>query len=322
MIVNMKKISIIVPVYNTGKYIKKCLNSIVANQTMKNLEIIIVNDGSTDNSEEIIKKWIEEQETNTEIKYFKKENGGLSDARNYGVGKATGDYISFIDSDDYIENNIYKNLEKYMNEDIDLIKFKATSLDEAGKTIEKLDGPVFEKCTGEEAFEKLCTTDNYLEVAWLYLYRKEFFTKNKFQYENGIFHEDFGLTPFVIINAKSVVSTNYYGYYYVKRENSITTNNNIEKEIKKAYDVLKCYDNSIKKIDETNVTEKTKKLIKRYYTNSLLLKVDSLNGKEKEKFIKQIKSRKVYKNIKAENLKQLIKKILIMLDIKLYLKMR
>lgn len=317
----MKKISIIVPVYNTEKYVKKCLESI-SNQTMKNLEVIIVNDGSTDNSEEIIKKWIEEQDTNIEIKYLKKENGGLSDARNYGVERATGDYISFIDSDDYIEKDIYKNLEEYMNENIDLIKFKAKTTDETGNNLESLDGPIFEKCTGEEAFENLCITDKYLEVAWLYLYRKDFFIDNKFKYEKGLYHEDFGLTPFIIIQAQSVVSTNYYGYYYVKRKDSITDNKDIKKEIKKAYDILKYYDKSIEKINNIDVNSNTKLLIKRYYTNSLLLKADSLNGEEQAKYIKQIKARKVYKNIKANNLKQLIKKILVRLNVKLYLKMR
>ena len=314
------KLSVIIPVYNTEKYIEKCLDSI-ANQTMRDLEIIIVNDGSKDNSEKVIKQWIEKNK-NIDAKYFQKENGGLSDARNFGVKKSSGKYISFVDSDDYLEKDLYQKLEKYMEREIDLIKFKMTAVTPKGEIIEKLDGPVFGKVNGEEAFEKLCTQDKFLEPACIYLYRKEFFEKEDFKYEVGVYHEDFGLTPWIMINAKSVVSTEEYGYFYLQRENSITTNKKEEKEKQKSYDVLKHYDNAMKKIENAEVSTKTKKMWKRYYTNSLLLKAETLQGQTQNEFIKEIKLRKVYKNIKTENLKQLIKKILIAINIKLYLKMR
>lgn len=314
------KLSVIVPVYNTEKYINRCLDSI-ANQTMKDLEIIIVNDGSTDNSEEVIGKWAEKNR-NIEIKYFKKENGGLSDARNFGVKKATGKYISFIDSDDYIEKNLYKNLEIYMDRQIDLIKFKMIMVTPENKIIQELDGPTFEKINGEEAFEKLYAQDNFLEPACIYLYRKEFFEKKGFKYEVGTYHEDFGLTPWIMINAKTVVSTNEFGYFYLQRENSITTDKNQKKEQKKSYDVLKHYDIAIRRINQIDVSRKTKEIWKKYYTNSLLLKAGTLQGKTQKEFIREIKCRRVYKNIKVDNMKQLIKKMLIAINIKLYLKMR
>ena len=95
------KISVIVPVYNVEKYLKQCLDSIV-NQTYKNLEIIIVNDGTKDNSMKIVEEYLQDKR----IKVINKENGGLSSARNIGIKEATGDYISFIDSDDYISLNM------------------------------------------------------------------------------------------------------------------------------------------------------------------------------------------------------------------------
>jgi len=311
------KLSVIIPVYNTEKYIEKCLNSI-ANQKMKDFEIIIVNDGSNDDSENIIKNWIENNR-NVDIKYFKKENGGLSDARNYGVTKASGKYICFVDSDDYLEKDLYSKLEKYMNKEIDLIKFKMATYKPNGEMIEKMNGPVFEQVTGEEAFEKLCTQDKFLEIACIYLYRKEFFLKENFKYEVGTYHEDFGLTPWIMINAKSVISANQYGYCYLQRENSITTNKNPEKEKQKAYDVLKHYDNAIKNISKATISPKTQMLWKRYYTNSLILKAKTLDKQEQKSFIKEIKKRKVYKNIKAENIKQIIKKAIIAISIKTYL---
>lgn len=313
------KLSVIIPVYNTEKYIEKCLDSI-ARQTMKDLEIIIVNDGATDNSEKVINQWIDKNK-NIDVKYFKKSNSGLSDARNYGVTKASGKYICFVDSDDYLEYKLYSNLEKYMNQEIDLIKFKLATYDSDEKLIEKMDGPIFEQVTGEKAFEKLCTQDKFLEVACIYLYRKEFFEKENFKYESGAYHEDLGLTPWVIIHAKSVVSTNEYGYCYLQRENSITTNKNPKREKQKAYDVLKHYDNAMKNIQNAAVTENTKMLWKRYYTNSLILKAKILENQEQKDFIKKIKQRKVYKNIKAENIKQLVKKVIIAINIKIYLKL-
>ena len=168
----MLLLSVIVPVYNTSKYIEKCLDSI-ANQTIKNIEIIIVNDGSEDNSETVIKHWMDNNKK-INVKYLKKENGGLSDARNFGVLYASGRYISFIDSDDYIDEKLFENLKKYMEDNIDLIKFKMRTVNEDGQEIEKLDGPVFEKCTGGEAFEKLCTEDKFIDPACIYLYKRVF----------------------------------------------------------------------------------------------------------------------------------------------------
>ena len=101
-----EKISIIVPVYNVEKYLKKCIDSIV-NQTYKNLEIILVDDGATDRSGEICD---ELAKLDNRIKVYHKKNGGLSDARNYGVERATGSYVGFVDSDDYIDAEMYEKL--------------------------------------------------------------------------------------------------------------------------------------------------------------------------------------------------------------------
>lgn len=100
----MKKISVIIPVYNTEKYIDKCINSVL--QQDLETEIIVVNDGSTDNSKKIIEKYKDK------IIYLEKENGGLSDARNYGLKYATGEYVAFLDSDDFIEKGFIFKIRK------------------------------------------------------------------------------------------------------------------------------------------------------------------------------------------------------------------
>ena len=109
----MKKIkfSIIVPIYNIELYVDKCINSIL-NQTYSNFEIIAVNDGSTDNSIKVL-----ESINDSRLSIFTKINGGLSSARNYGLKKATGDYIWFLDGDDYIENNSLEILEKIISKE-------------------------------------------------------------------------------------------------------------------------------------------------------------------------------------------------------------
>lgn len=311
----MRKISVIVPVYNTEKYIEKCLDSLV-NQTMDDIEIIVVNDGSIDNSENIIKRY---EEKHNNIKYIKKENGGLSDARNCGIKQATGKYLAFVDSDDYIDKSLFSKLEKYINDNYDLIKFKTIKINKDNKQ-EKFDGPVFNLKSGQEAFNELYDKDKLLEPAWLYLYKRDFWTNNKFEFTKNTYHEDFGLTPIVICSANSVISTDIYGYYYIERENSIVTNKN--NNYKKASDLLTHYDNMINKIKNIKLKKQTEENLKLYYTNAIFLKAKDLDKKQQKEYIKQIKKRKLINNIKIRNLKQLIKKILLYFNIKLYLKMR
>lgn len=317
----MPKISIIIPVYNTEKYIEKCFES-VKSQVFKDLEIIVVDDGSNDNSKQVINNW---QEKNKDIncKYFYKENGGLSSARNYGILEARGDYIMFLDSDDYLDVNLFTRLENSINEEADVIKFKMIKVAEDGSIIQKVGGPIFKKCSGEEALKQLIGNDNFMDVACIYLYKREYFLRYKFEYNIvNKYHEDFGLTPIIIANAKSFISTDVYGYYYIQTKNSITRNEDYNKTIQKAYDVLAHYDNMITKLKEYEISNISKNLLKSYYTNTVILKTNELKAKEKKQYIRQIRKRKMYKNIKATNLKQLLKKIILMFSISLYLKMR
>ena len=114
----MPKVSVVVPVYNVDKYLERCLDSLVY-QTLKDIEIVIVNDGSTDKSAEIIKKYV--QSYPNKVFAFEKENGGLSDARNFGIKKCHGNYIGFVDSDDYVSLDMFKKLyEKAISKDFDI----------------------------------------------------------------------------------------------------------------------------------------------------------------------------------------------------------
>ena len=308
-------ISIIITAYNAEKTIERCINSILENK-YDDYEIIIVNDGSKDKTEDIVNLF-----ASNKIKYFSKENTGVADSRNFGIERASGDYITFIDSDDYVSNNYFEGLDKYLKDGtIDIIKRKAIIVNEKENTKNKIIGPSFDVCTGEEAFNKLCFKDIYLDTLWSYIIKKDLFESNNLKFNKGHFHEDFGLLPLLILKAKTMVSTDDYVYYYIQTDGSIMRENNHEKTIKKAEDALYHYDNIINKIEKYSISKKTKENIRIYCTNAILLKEKELNGKDKDNYIKELKKRKIYKNIKIRNLKQLIKRILLFINIKWYAK--
>lgn len=314
----MKKLSIIIPVYNTEKHLKKCFDSIV-NQNNSEIEVIVVNDGSTDNSEVIIKEYTNKYKD--VFTYYKKGNTGVADTRNFGIKKATGEYIMFLDSDDYIDKKLYDNIKKYIDEDIELIKYKMQRVDENDKILEIVQGATFEKVTGEEGFNKLYGTDVLLDSPCVYVIKKDIFIRNNLKFKVGTEHEDFGLIPFVIVLAKSMVSTNFYGYYYVQSQGSLMRNENYQKTIKRVYDALGHYENAKEYSQKINVSKLTHDNIIIYYTNAVILKARDLKEEERKKYIEELKKRKVFKNIKARNLKQMIKKILLMIDMNLYLRL-
>ena len=307
-------ISIIITAYNAEKTIERCINSILENE-YNDFEIIVINDGSSDKTEKVIELFASDK-----IKYFSKKNTGVADSRNFGIEKAKGEYITFVDSDDYVSNNYFENLDKYLKQGIDIIKRKATIINEKNDEKTKIEGPVFDEITGEQAFNELCFKDIYLDTLWSYIIKKSLFTENNLYFEPNKYHEDFGLLPLVILKAKSVVSTNDYVYYYVQTDGSIMRDSDDAKTIKKSKDVLYHYDNIIEQTEKYDISRETKENVRIYCTNAILLKVKELKGKAQNDFIKELKKRKIYKNIKARNLKQLIKKILLFVNIKLYIR--
>lgn len=307
----MKKISIIVPFFNAEKCIEKCINNLLE-QTYENIEIILVNDNSIDDSEFIVQKYL----SNEKIKYYKIEEDtvGNAKARNFGIEKATGDYFIFVDVDDYIDKDLLMDLSKYMDEDYDLIKYKITFVSEDNEEIKKVTGPIFENLTGEEAFNKLCFEDVLLDSPCAYLIKKEIFINNKFKFKENTYHEDFGLMPRVILIAKKVASCDLYGYFYVQSNNSIMRDE--KKNLKKAYDKLSHYDDMLEYMKKLNISNLTKENIMIYYTNSIVMSLKDLKGESYDIFLKDVKKRKMSKNIKIRNIKQLIKKVIYTINFK------
>lgn len=306
----MIKFSIVIPVYNVEKYIKRCLES-VKQQSYQDYEVIIVNDGTKDNSQNIIDEFLEENNTE-KFKSYLKENGGLSDARNYGVKLTTGDYIIFIDSDDYIDRDLLQTLNEAIekNNYPEVISYNFVSVQENGEIIKEMVKPSFQVTEGEKALKSFIIGKQYFEPAWGFAYKKEFYDKNSFEYPKGKYHEDLALTPKILLKAKSVLSIDYIGYYYVQSANSIIRNSTEEKEYKKAMDFLEHFDNLLLASSEIK-EENTKILFYSYIANSAICRVKSLKGKYKKEYQKEIKKRNVVDMLLQDSFSRKIKAILL-----------
>ncbi len=222
---NNQLISIVVPIYNVEKYLDDCIKSIIG-QTYKNIEIILVDDGSTDKSGEVCENYAKYDKR---IKVIHKENGGLSDARNEGLKIANGQYITFIDSDDYVNEEfveiLYKSIKKY-NADIsicnyDLIEEKSTYRKENKKNIKDIT-----QLDNKECLKRTYSNEKGMEfLAWAKLYNKDLFVKNCIIYPKGKIHEDTYTTYKLIYYSKNIVYNDVSLYYYRKRNGSIMNSN-------------------------------------------------------------------------------------------------
>lgn len=215
-----KLISVIVPIYNVEKYLKNCLDSIL-NQTYKNLEIILCDDGSTDTCPKICDEYAKKD---SRIKVIHKKNGGLSDARNAGLEIATGEYITFVDSDDFLFSDmieiLYKLCEKYKAE-FSMCQCVHCKESDMILSVQKPINPI----ENEEVFEKNEKMEAYLlsrkidTVAWKKMYERNLFKNLRFP--KGKLHEDTFIMHLLIDRANRVAITNAYGYVYRINSQSI-----------------------------------------------------------------------------------------------------
>lgn len=214
------KISVIVPIYKVEKYLRKCINSIL-NQTYPNLEIILVNDGSPDGCGEICDSYALQDDR---VKVIHKKNGGLSDARNKGLLIATGEYISFIDSDDYIDEVFYEVLlNLILTNDADIAQCDFMKIYESDSSINKVSICKDEEILilkNYESLEKLYDENHEITVVvWNKLYRRAVLQEIYFPF--GKIHEDDFTTYKVLYNANKIVLTSKKMYYYLQRDDSI-----------------------------------------------------------------------------------------------------
>lgn len=275
----MNKVSIIVPAYNAEQYIINCLDSLV-NQTYKDIEIIIINDGSTDNTLNIIKDY--EKKYKKIIKIIDQKNAGQGAARNRGIKEASGEYVTFVDSDDYVKfemieklyNNLKENnsdvsvgniIKKYEDKEILFNNFKIMDNDNVNNLIISHPGPVAR------------------------LYKKSLFIDNNIYFLENLIYEDLGTIPLLGLYANNVSYINDYLYYYVIREGSTMNQIGYSEKLENIFDVMSHL--------EKKFNGKKKKELEYLYIEHLLrsacLRFSKFNeGKEKILYIKKIIKKK------------------------------
>ena len=266
----MPKVSVIVPVYNVEKYLEKCINSLLS-QTLEDIQIILVNDGSKDNSGNIAKEY--EKNNKDRVIYVEKENGGLSDARNYGLKYATGDFIAFLDSDDYIEKNAYEEMyNKAIEEDADYVE-----CDFIWEFPNKI------RVDKQYPYKNKKEMLSFVRVvAWNKLIKRQLITDNNLEFPKGLRYEDveftYKLIPF--INKFAYVDKPFI--HYVQREGSIA---NVQNE--RTAEIFTVLDNVIEFYKKNNIYEEYRDELEYNYARYLLCSSLKRMCKIKDKTIRE-----------------------------------
>ena len=266
----MPKVSVIVPIYNVEKYLEKCINSLLS-QTLEDIQIILVNDGSKDNSGNIAKEY--EQNNKDRVIYVEKENGGLSDARNYGLKYATGDFIAFLDSDDYIEKNAYEEMyNKAIEENADYVE-----CDFIWEFPNKI------RVDKQYPYKNKKEMLSFVRVvAWNKLIKRQLITDNNLEFPKGLRYEDveftYKLIPF--INKFAYVDKPFI--HYVQRKGSIA---NVQNE--RTAEIFTVLDNVIEFYKKNNIYEKYRDELEYNYARYLLCSSLKRMCKIKDKTIRE-----------------------------------
>ena len=219
----MSLIGVIIPVYNVEKYLNQCVDSVL-NQKFKDIEVILIDDGSKDNSGEICDYY---KEKDSRIKVIHKENGGLSDARNVGIKVCSSEYILFLDSDDYWMDNCLEEIANFTKNNIDIVFLTAAKyFEQTGKVEEKfetLDREKVRNKSKEEVFSYLSSSEKFPVSACTKLIRRELITKNNLYFEKGLLSEDIDWSTRLLLKANKfdVCYANFY-IYRKQRQGSIT----------------------------------------------------------------------------------------------------
>lgn len=251
---NNIKVSIIIPVYNCEKYISRCIDSIL-NQTYKNIEIIAINDGSKDNTKEILNNYAKKYPNI--IKHIEQENKGIAKTRNYGIKIATGDYITFIDNDDYLDRDY---IEKYVNatenSKFDVVIGGYRRPDENGKIVQII------QLKGCEEWTKM-----RILTPWAKIFKREYILKNNIEFLDTNIGEDlyFNIQALLITDKLKVLDYVGYNWFYNKK----SVSNTIHKDIRKL-SIYKLLDESYRVVKEKNILNKYYDIIEMHFIKYII----------------------------------------------------
>ena len=299
-------ISIIIPVYNTGKLVEKCLLPLLKLDD-DSLEVICVNDGSKDDSLEILR---EINEQFPKMKIINKENGGYASARNCGLEVATGKYIFFLDSDDWLDIESFLSLKDYCKGDYDIIHGNFDYTYEDQDPIKNKPQYEVEGISGQEFLNKALLTNQFSIPVCINLYKRSFLQDNQLKFMEGIFHEDeeFNIKAFSLAN--NVASKNIYFYQYFQRPNSIT--NNASNAEKRFLDILKIANEVQSYCRVHDFDSSFNKVIDTYMSLVIISGYIRIRDKKiADKYYSKVKSMKLYQSITPVKLEFLVLRIML-----------
>lgn len=277
----MPKVSVIVPFYNVEKYIEKCLNSLV-NQTLEEIEIILINDGSQDNSKEKVKGF--EKRYPNKIKYYEKANGGLGDARNFGIKYATGEYIAFLDSDDFVEPTMYEEMyKKAKQKKADMVEcdfwweYPNKKKEDIGTTYSNQKEMLYKSRV----------------VAWNKLIRRKIYVKHpEARFSVGLRYEDiegfYKILPYI----KKVAFVRKCFIHYIQRQGSISNTQNKRNE-----EIFTVLENVVDYYRKNNLYDYFEEELEYVYARYLLCSSFFRIVKIKDKNIRKDLLNKTWKNL-------------------------
>ncbi|NJX15159.1 glycosyltransferase [Tamlana crocina] len=243
-------LSIVIPVYNVADYINKCVESCYNQNVPKDqYEIILVNDGSTDNSLELCEKL---KEKYNDLKLISQENKGLSGARNTGLKHAVGNYVWFVDSDDWIKNNCLSDVFSHLKDDIDILWLGHDVWLNGVSTKQYIPNGIDHPVSGEVFFSEHL---NNLFYIWKFIYKRDFLNKNKLLFLEGYLYEDLEFTPRALLLAETCTTLPEVCYHYLVRGGSIA--NNIKpRNIEHRFDILNRHANLLQQHNISNTYKK------------------------------------------------------------------
>ncbi|MTM09821.1 glycosyltransferase [Turicibacter sanguinis] len=268
----MPKVSIIVPVYNVEKYLEKCLDSLV-NQTLQDIEIIVVNDSTPDDSQIIIDRYVKQYPHL--IKSYIKPNGGIADTRNFGISKVTGEYFGFVDSDDYVELTMFEKMyEEAIKKDADLVSCNFY-WEYQDKLVQATDGPF--KDNREYMTEMIATL-------WTKIYKTSWFNSLDIKFPSGLRYEDSSL---LIRLAPHIRRFGFVGepfVHYVQRTGSIThTHNHRVRDMLEVFSGIYDYFKQHNLIESYH--EELEYLFIKYFLGSSFLRAAQIKDKTERKYV-------------------------------------
>lgn len=251
----------IIPIYNTADYLERCLHS-VTEQSFKDVEILLINDGSTDHSGAICEQYASQD---SRITVIHQENRGLSGARNTGIRHAKGEYLLFLDSDDYVEKDTAQQFVPYTKTGADILIGRGIT---EGANALAFGSKVKGLYTPYEFIKNVYPEGRVPMAAVIYILKRDFVIENNLTFKEGIFHEDEEFTPRALLQAKGIYKTDIPFYHYVRRDDSITRKKDLTKN-------LRDLKNTIFELEKI-YSEITDQEVKKHLLNSLTTKYLSL----------------------------------------------